>query len=474
MRITFGIKAVAGCILASVVSLAIALSVQLSLQGYTALAVLGGLAGGAVVGLLFAWHLHQRFKALLQGLHKALHTPWAGLAKMVGGKDELGEVAALLEQCYQNFQVEIREVQNLFTTVSRLNTEIALSMHELMKNMDNQGTAARQLASHTVETHGAIQELHRKTTGLSSSVAATAQELGILSSSIAAEVNKVSHASKFSQEAVEVAREGTAAVEEMEKGTQMISTNVKKAAQTIEQLGKNADEIEEIISVIDDIADQTNLLALNAAIEAARAGEQGRGFAVVADSVRNLSEKTQKATKEIVGMIQKLQAETKGAVSSMEGGNKEVETGVNMAVKAGENLKKIVSSMEKVYELIVQIHQQTQEQEQSKAKIVTVTNTTQGLTQEVEDTTTQQQEKCRTIRKEVEEVERLGNNNTQILTRLHRDWEEITLHANSLKNFFDKFLMKEEEAKPPVNQENPNKKDVEPVEKKENKDAMGA
>jgi len=144
---------------------------------------------------------------------------------------------------------------------------------------------------------------------------------------------------------------------------------VNKSAETVKELGKSSDQIGEIIGVIDDIADQTNLLALNAAIEAARAGDQGRGFAVVADEVRKLAERTTKATKEIAGMIKKIQADTTGAVQSMEEGTSEVERGIRLADKAGASLQDIVGVSQKVTDMVTQIAAASEEQSSASEEI---------------------------------------------------------------------------------------------------------
>jgi methyl-accepting chemotaxis protein len=82
--------------------------------------------------------------------------------------------------------------------------------------------------------------------------------------------------------------------------------NSARAMELVEKMDGMSAQVEGILGLVNEvgsIAKQTNLLALNAAIEAARAGEAGRGFAVVADEVRNLSDKTNKFSSQIRGLV---------------------------------------------------------------------------------------------------------------------------------------------------------------------------
>ena len=85
-----------------------------------------------------------------------------------------------------------------------------------------------------------------------------------------------------------------------------INASMHSVSEQTTEATAQAQDIKNIVSVIQDIAEQTNLLALNAAIEADRAGEHGRGFVVVADEVRKLAEKTSKSLGEIEANINML------------------------------------------------------------------------------------------------------------------------------------------------------------------------
>ncbi len=145
-------------------------------------------------------------------------------------------------------------------------------------------------------------------------------------------------------------------------GMEQISGRVSEAAQAVESLREQSQQIDAIVRTISEIADQTNLLALNAAIEAARAGEQGRGFAVVADEVRKLAERTTLATGEISGMISAIHHMIDQTVRTIGEGSQTASAGVAKAREAGGALHEIVGSSDAMTRLIDEIAQATDRQ----------------------------------------------------------------------------------------------------------------
>ena len=143
---------------------------------------------------------------------------------------------------------------------------------------------------------------------------------------------------------------------------QNLARTLESSAESVQQVSSDSVSIEKIIEVITAIAEQTNLLALNAAIEAARAGEHGRGFAVVADEVRSLANRTQDSTREIRGMIAKLQEGAGKAAEVMRYSRQLAQQTVEQTDQAENALNKIRSEVTAINEMNAHIASASEEQ----------------------------------------------------------------------------------------------------------------
>ncbi len=158
--------------------------------------------------------------------------------------------------------------------------------------------SANHLSSNAKKTAEQTANVQTQTGTFSNTVQAVAAVTQELSSSVIEISRQVSTAANIAQEAVEQAGE---------------TSNI------MNRLSSSAQNIGEVVKLINDIAAQTNLLALNATIEAARAGAAGKGFAVVASEVKALANQTAKATEDIGRQIVEIQTETETAVTAING-----------------------------------------------------------------------------------------------------------------------------------------------------------
>ncbi|TWX58632.1 methyl-accepting chemotaxis protein [Colwellia hornerae] len=137
---------------------------------------------------------------------------------------------------------------------------------------------------------------------------------------------------------------------------------IGNAADVVDRLAKDSQNMNKILDVINGIAEQTNLLALNAAIEAARAGEQGRGFAVVADEVRSLASRTALSTTEIRGLLDKLISAADQSVSTMGLAREKANNNEEISLAVDKSLTNIKEQIGHISSMNSQIATATEEQ----------------------------------------------------------------------------------------------------------------
>jgi len=246
-----------------------------------------------------------------------------------------------IEANRQNLLAVANEVTTVAKRLEEASGDLTSQMHHLTIGMDTTSDRTTQMATAMEEMNATVLEVAKN----------------------------ASDTADASNKAKNVAREGGEMVQSTLKEIREVSGTAHNLSTALGELSSSAQNIGQVMSVINDIADQTNLLALNAAIEAARAGDAGRGFAVVADEVRKLAEKTMTATKEVDSAIQLIQHSTQDAVNQMQATKERVDKSSELAGGAGGMLTQIVDASEHMADMVRSIATAAEQQSATSDEI---------------------------------------------------------------------------------------------------------
>lgn len=225
----------------------------------------------------------------------------------------------------QELLVEVlteKMMENVVTEISNLieaNTKI-MFMNDLIKRLDQQ----------TVE--------------IQTSTAAS-EELSASINDVARSASKIS---EKTTESVDNVANGKNTIEKALNDIFTTDHTFEEIVQSFYKLQVHVNDIESVVTLINEIADQTNLLALNASIEAARAGEHGKGFSVVAQEVRKLAEGTVKALNDVSENVNALKNYSKTMANSITDASQKIKIATNEAKESLPLLNEIVNAIQSI------------------------------------------------------------------------------------------------------------------------------
>ncbi|WP_374531854.1 methyl-accepting chemotaxis protein, partial [Novosphingobium sp.] len=225
-----------------------------------------------------------------------------------------GDLATRVTTPFPAAYESVREALNrACTDLEELVSQVDASAGSIRTGAAEVRTASDDLARRTEEQASSLERMASTTQRVTNEISATAER------SLAA-------------------RDSTlAARQSASQGSEV----VEAAIEAMHLIEKSAQEISQIITIIDGIAFQTNLLALNAGVEAARAGDAGKGFAVVANEVRALAQRSAEAAQTIKDLIQ--------------ASSRQVEQGVKLVGESGTMLGQIAEQVIAISTTISQV-----------------------------------------------------------------------------------------------------------------------
>ncbi|WP_276736401.1 methyl-accepting chemotaxis protein TlpC [Bacillus sp. (in: firmicutes)] len=282
-----------------------------------------------ILVLLFTRRINKRLNALKCAFESA------GNGDMtIEVSDKSGDELSELSVYYNKMRIKLNDT---IQTVQQSALQLASASQQLSAGAEETNQASEKITEAVQQIANGAQHQITRIENSESSLKQASADIRDISANTAAIADK----GQLAQSKADI---GQKEISDVQAQMDAIHDSIQKSGEIIQQLDGRSKQIEQILSVITQIADQTNLLALNAAIEAARAGEHGKGFAVVADEVRKLAEESQQSAGQISKLIAEIQNDMNQSARSIEHVKTEAAEGVSMIQRTRDAFREIAAA----------------------------------------------------------------------------------------------------------------------------------
>lgn len=376
-----------------------------AIKQITVVGVLFASIAALLIGMAIASGIRKNMSRISKSL-KVVAEGNLATKVLVKGKDEfLGLAAAANDMIANNkrlvqqvsnatgkLELSSKEVTEASGVIQEYSADIAQAIHDINDGMEKQSIHAQECVDKTGVLSGEIQEVNR-----------VAREVEML----------VANAEDMIRRGMEL----VIVLDERAKETTEVTAKVEES---IENLKKESEIINQFVATITEISDETNLLSLNASIEAARAGDAGRGFAVVAEEIRKLADSSAEAAGEIRHNVDNITAQTKLSVDSAKQAEEMVALQTEAVTEVTEVFRNMNASMEELFSGLKDILTST---EKADTERMATLEAVKNISEIIEETAAS-----------AEVVRTIANNLNQNVESLNGIAENLGENMNGLKS----------------------------------------
>lgn len=358
------------------------------------------------------------------GANKAIHDLTEKCAQYAAGNMSEKIAARSYSSQYRPLAsaiAELGEMLRSFTKETQVSSsKVSAAVKQVNHAIDGANDIAREIRRGAEFTTGLTEQI----AGSANYATQQIDEVMAASQTISAAASEIYQDSIHNKDKAE---EGCLAVEDAVKAMDEIQKASQEVEAKIKTLTNVAQEINDFLVTIKEIAAQTNLLALNATIEAARAGEHGRGFAVVAQEITKLSEESSQAASAANLLLAQIDNGVNDAVKASVAGEGSVKAGVGAMAKAEESLKSILAASELVEKRLA---------DASAARI-----SQYDSTKKANDFLQEMAEMCQKVAKHMRDVNQAVERQGEHLSETQKMGELLNLVAKDLVKTTDKVKL---------------------------------